>query len=96
LFGQGEGAFGFGAVGQEAAGLPAHPPLRHGQLPLGEGGLERVAVDAELLGELEGAFGLGPVDQEPAGLPAHPPLGLQGPMVAAGDRSTSVRRWVDA
>jgi hypothetical protein len=51
---------------------------------------------AELFGELEGPLGLGPVGQEPAGLPAHPPLGLQGPMVAAGDRSISVRRWVDA
>jgi hypothetical protein len=45
---------------------------------------------AELLGELEGAFGLGAVDQEAAGLPAHPLLGLQGPMVAAGEGSTNM------
>ena len=30
LFGEGEGAFCFGAVGEEAAGLPAHPPLGQG------------------------------------------------------------------
>jgi hypothetical protein len=36
-------------VGQEAAGLPAHPPLQRQQVPLGEGGLERVAVDAQPL-----------------------------------------------
>jgi len=51
---------------------------------------------AQPLGQREGAFGLGPVGEEAAGLPAHRPLGLQGPMVAADDRSTSVRRWVDA
>jgi hypothetical protein len=47
-----EGAFGLGAFGQEPAGLPAHPPLRRGQLPAGEGGGEGVAVDAELAGGL--------------------------------------------
>jgi hypothetical protein len=51
---------------------------------------------ARLLGQGEGPFGLDPGGEEAAGLPAHPPLGLQGPMVAADDRSTSVRRWVDA
>jgi hypothetical protein len=66
LFGELEGAFGLGPVGQEAAGLPAHPPLRRGQVPVGEGGGEGVAVDAELagglpqpdvVGELVGLFG---------------------------------------
>jgi len=52
LLGQGLGAFGLGAVGEEAAGLPAHPPLGQGQLPAGEGGLEGVAVDARLAGRL--------------------------------------------
>jgi hypothetical protein len=52
LFGELEGAFGFGPVGPEAAGLPAHPPLRRRQLPSGEGGGEGVAVDAELAGGL--------------------------------------------
>jgi len=68
LGGELEGAFGFAPVGQEAAGLPALPALGHGQLPLGEGGLEGVAVDAELAGGLpqpdlagEGVGGLGQV-----------------------------------
>jgi hypothetical protein len=51
-FGELEGAFGLGAVGEEAAGLPAHPPLQRRQPPLGEGGLEGIAVDAELAGGL--------------------------------------------
>jgi hypothetical protein len=50
--GRGEGAFGFGAVRKEAAGLPAHPPLQLWQAPLGEGALQGVAVDAELAGGL--------------------------------------------
>jgi hypothetical protein len=52
LFGELEGTFGFGPVGEEPAGLPAHPPLRRRQAPLGEGGGEGVAVDAELAGGL--------------------------------------------
>ena len=52
LLGERVGAFGLGAVGEEAAGLPAHPPLRRRQAPLGEGGGEGVAVDAELAGGL--------------------------------------------
>jgi hypothetical protein len=52
LLGHGEGTLGLTAVGQEAAGLPAHQPLRQGRLPAGEGGLERVAVNAQLLGSL--------------------------------------------
>jgi hypothetical protein len=51
-FDKGEGVLGLGAVGQEAAGLPAHPPLQRRQAPLGEGGPERVTVDAEPLGVL--------------------------------------------
>jgi hypothetical protein len=51
---------------------------------------------AELFGEGEGAFGLDPVGEEAAGLPAHPPLRCgQAPLIAVGDGSTSVRRWVD-
>jgi hypothetical protein len=77
LLRQGEGAFGLGPAGEEAAGLPAHPPLRHGQLPLGEGGLEGVTVDAQLLGglpqpdlagELVGTLGQLPVLPVDAGL----------------------------
>jgi hypothetical protein len=47
-FGELEGAFGLGAVGEEPAGLPAHPPLQRRQAPLLERGGEGVAVDAEL------------------------------------------------
>jgi hypothetical protein len=50
--GQREGAFALGMVGEEAAGLPAHPPLQRRQPPLGESGLQGVAVDAELAGGL--------------------------------------------
>jgi hypothetical protein len=53
--GQGEGALGLGAVDQEAAGLPAHPPLGRRQAPLLEGGRQRVAVDAQPLGGLNRA-----------------------------------------
>ena len=74
LLGELEGAFGLAAVGQEAAGLPAHPPLGHGKPPLGPGGLEDVAVDAELAGGLpqpdlvgEGVGGLGQVAALPVG-----------------------------
>jgi hypothetical protein len=49
---QRERALGFGAVGEEAAGLPAHPALLRRQAPRGEGGGEGVAVDAELAGGL--------------------------------------------
>jgi len=52
LFGQGKGALGLAAVGEEAAGLPAHPPLQRRQVPMGEGSLQRVAVDARLAGRL--------------------------------------------
>src|SRR5215207_83179 len=52
LFGELEGTFGLGPVDQEAAGLPAHSPLRCRQAPVGEGGGEGVAVDAELAGGL--------------------------------------------
>jgi hypothetical protein len=58
--------------------------------------LLRGGVDtAELLGQGEGAFGLRAIGQEAAGLPAHPLLGLQGPMVAVGEGSSSILRWVD-
>jgi hypothetical protein len=36
-FGELEGAFGLGPVGEEAAGLPAHPPRQRRQPPLLEG-----------------------------------------------------------
>jgi hypothetical protein len=52
LFGEVEGALGLGTIGQEAAGLPAHPPLGHGPLPVGEGGFQDLPVDAELAGGL--------------------------------------------
>jgi hypothetical protein len=52
LLSEGVGAFGFGPVGEEVAGLPARPPLQWRQAPLGEGALEGVAVDAELAGGL--------------------------------------------
>jgi hypothetical protein len=78
---------------------------RHAQAVAGEGLAQRRPAGPELgrggvdaaqsLGELGGAFGFAPVGEEAAGLPAHRLLGLQGPMVAAGDGSTSVRRWVD-
>jgi hypothetical protein len=48
LLGQRVGALGFGPVGEEAAGLPAHPPLQRRQAPLGEGGLDR-AIEADHL-----------------------------------------------
>jgi hypothetical protein len=39
-------------VSKQLAGLPAHPPLQRRQAPLGEGGLQRVAVNGELAGGL--------------------------------------------
>jgi hypothetical protein len=39
LLGELEGAFGFAAVGQEAAGLPAQPALGHANVPLGCGSM---------------------------------------------------------
>jgi hypothetical protein len=50
--GEREGALGLAAVCEEAAGLPAYPPRQRRQAPLLEGGLEGVAVDAELAGGL--------------------------------------------
>jgi hypothetical protein len=83
LLGQLEGAFGFGPVGEEAAGLPAHPTIRQRQVPLGEGGLEGVAMDTELAGGLphpdlpgQGVGGLGQ-------LPALPVAAGLGEAVAA-------------
>jgi hypothetical protein len=49
-FGELEGALDLAAVGQEPAGLSAHPPLQRRQARLGEGGFQGVAVDAEPLG----------------------------------------------
>jgi hypothetical protein len=86
-------ADGLGVAGghAEAVAGEGFAQRRPGGVQLLGGGVDA----AELFGELEGALGFGPVGQEAAGLPAHPLLGLQGPMVAAGDGSTSVRRWVD-
>jgi len=71
---EGEGAFGFGLVGQEAGGLPAHPPRQRRQAPLAEGSFEGVAVDAQPLGGLpqpalagEGVGGLGQLAVLPVG-----------------------------
>jgi hypothetical protein len=60
---------------------------------LGRGGVDA----AQPLGQGEGAFGLGAVGQEAAGLSACPAAGqAKAPLVAVGDSSTSVRRWLTA
>ena len=59
--------------------------------------LGRGRVDAaQPLGQGEGAFDLGPIRVEPAGLPAHPLLGIQGPLVGAGEGWISIRRGLTA
>jgi hypothetical protein len=65
---------GLGAVGEEAGGLPAHPPRQRRPAPLAEGSFEGVAVDAQPLGGLpqpdlarEGVGGLGPLAVLPVG-----------------------------
>jgi hypothetical protein len=65
---------------------------RPGGAQLGRGRVHR----AEAFGQGKGAFGLGLVGEEAAGLPAHPLLdSRKAPVVAVGDGSASVRRWVD-
>jgi hypothetical protein len=83
-----------GIAGRHPKAVPVEgfAQRRPGSPKLLSGGVDA----AQPLSQPEGPLGLGAIREEAAGLPAHPPLGLQGPMVAAGDRSTSVRRWVDA